>query len=66
MEERTGLPIPPSNTGAAEPEHDDRKLMGVKAILTLSALSAGLYYMKRLKWSALKTRQVAFREGGKF
>jgi len=45
---------------AAEPELEERKQMGVKAILLLSlALIPTLYY-KRLKWSVLKTRQLRF------
>jgi len=45
---------------ASEPEHDDRKLMGIKVLgLTFLALLASLY-VKRFKWSVLKTRRIKF------
>ena len=45
-------------TFAAEPEHDDRKRMGMKAI-TLLAISAGfMWYVKRHKWSVLTSRKI--------
>lgn len=50
-------------TWCAEPEHDDRKRMGMKAVAILSFLSAGLLYWKRHKWSTLKSRQVVYRPG---
>jgi len=45
---------------AAEPEHDDRQKMGLKALFVLSLMSASTFYFKKLKWSVLKTRVVAF------
>ena len=51
---------------AAEPEHDDRKRMGFKAMVTLSMLSAFLYYWKRVKWSTIKSRQVQFVKNARF
>eukprot|EP00126_Sphaerothecum_destruens_P011241 Sdes_comp20882_c0_seq1m17893 len=45
----------------AEPEHDDRKRMGVKAILILSACLMSAWYMKRFKWSPIKTRKIVYR-----
>lgn len=51
---------------SAEPEHDERKRMGVKAMFVLSTLLCGALYMKRHKWSALKSRQVVYKPGGKW
>eukprot|EP00041_Stephanoeca_diplocostata_P006677 m.91013 g.91013 ORF g.91013 m.91013 type:complete len:307 (-) comp16485_c0_seq1:349-1269(-) len=51
---------------AAEPEHDERKRMGMKAMIYLSILGALSFYFKRAKWSVLKSRQVKFVKGGKF
>jgi ubiquinol-cytochrome c reductase cytochrome c1 subunit len=45
---------------ASEPEHDERKLMGLKVLtLTTIAFFASLY-LKRIKWSVLKTRRIKF------
>jgi len=46
---------------AAEPEHDTRKQMALKAILMFSTLAAISYYLKRHKWSVLKSRKLAFK-----
>ena len=43
---------------AAEPEHDDRKLMGVKFILVLSLVWITAAYYKRWKWAPLKSRRI--------
>ncbi|EGD80800.1 cytochrome c1 [Salpingoeca rosetta] len=48
-------------TWCAEPEHDDRKRFGMKAMILLSLVSAGLFYFKRHKWSTLKSRVVAYK-----
>ncbi|KAL6065633.1 Ubiquinol--cytochrome-c reductase catalytic subunit CYT1 [Balamuthia mandrillaris] len=48
---------------ASEPEHDDRKKMGIKAIFLLTLGLAPTLYWKRLKWSVLKTRQIQFPKG---
>jgi ubiquinol-cytochrome c reductase cytochrome c1 subunit len=45
---------------AAEPEADDRRRMGFKAMLTLIALAIPLAYWKRLKFSTVKSRVVDF------
>lgn len=45
----------------AEPEHDLRKKMAIKAMLIFGSLTAVLYYYKRLKWSYLKSRQIQFK-----
>lgn len=44
----------------AEPEHDDRKRMGVKAMVMLSMLAGLLMYQKRQKWAPLKTRKITY------
>lgn len=44
----------------AEPEHDDRKQMGMKAIVVMTGLCAVLYYMKRSRFTVLKSRVVKF------
>ena len=43
---------------AAEPEHDDRKLMGAKWLFVLSLVLAQAIYFKRWKWAPLKSRKV--------
>jgi len=43
---------------AAEPEHDERKLMGVKWIFVLSLVLAQAVYYKRLRFAPLKSRKV--------
>lgn len=45
---------------AAEPEHDERHKTGLKALFVLSMMAVPTLYFKRLKWSVLKTRVVAF------
>jgi len=46
----------------SEPEHDDRKRMGIKTLIILSTASVALLYYKKLKWSLLKHRIVQFRK----
>ncbi len=43
---------------AAEPEHDERKKAGLKAVILFSALTAISLYVKRHKWSIIKTRKI--------
>lgn len=43
---------------AAEPEHDERKKIGLKAVILFSALTAISLYVKRFKWSVIKNRQI--------
>lgn len=44
----------------ARPEQDERRVMGFKVMIYLSALFACSWYVKRFKWSVLKTRKVQF------
>uniref|UniRef100_A0A3Q2TKU1 Cytochrome c-1 n=1 Tax=Fundulus heteroclitus TaxID=8078 RepID=A0A3Q2TKU1_FUNHE len=46
---------------AAEPEHDQRKRMGLKLLMGAAILVPLLYYMKRHRWSVLKSRKIAYR-----
>jgi len=47
-------------TWAASPEHDLRKKMGIKALTMLFLIAAPAYYIKRSKWSVLKSRKIVF------
>jgi ubiquinol-cytochrome c reductase cytochrome c1 subunit len=49
----------------AEPEHDDRKRMLIKAIGIFTILTALSYYAKRFRWSSLKTRKIEFKPKNK-
>ena len=44
---------------AAEPEHDERKKIGLKAVILFSALTAISLYVKRFKWSVIKSRKLS-------
>jgi len=43
---------------AAEPEHDERKKMGLKAMIIMSSLFLISIYVKRFKWSSIKNRKI--------
>ena len=45
---------------AAEPELDERKKYGLKAIIILSSLYLLSVWVKKFKWSAIKTRKIVF------
>ncbi|TFY80461.1 hypothetical protein EWM64_g3553 [Hericium alpestre] len=45
---------------AAEPEHDERKKTGIKAVILFSALTAISLYVKRFKWTVLKNRKIQY------
>lgn len=45
---------------ASEPEHDDRKRVGLKWILAITAAAALTGYYKRFRWAPLKTRSVSY------
>lgn len=44
----------------AEPEHDDRKRMALKALGMFSLLILISFYYKRHQWSSVKTRKIMF------
>jgi len=46
---------------ASEPEHDQRKRMGLKMLMGTAILAPLLYYMKRHRWAVLKSRKIAYR-----
>lgn len=45
----------------AEPEHDERKKMGMEWIGSFIILAFGMFYMKRFYWSLYKSRRLEFR-----
>lgn len=49
---------------ASEPEHDDRKRMGMKVLTILSVLLGVVYYWKRSRWNVLKTRKIVYYDKG--
>eukprot|EP00300_Choanocystis_sp_HF-7_P030533 c39390_g1_i1.p1 GENE.c39390_g1_i1~~c39390_g1_i1.p1 ORF type:complete len:272 (+),score=38.46 c39390_g1_i1:60-875(+) len=46
----------------AEPEHDQRKKMGVQWIVIMGVAAVLLGYMKRFRWAPIKTRKIEFRK----
>lgn len=44
----------------SEPDFDDRKRLLIKSAMILSFLTGICYYIKRHKWSALKSRKIFF------
>eukprot|EP01132_Coremiostelium_polycephalum_P007455 gene7455-9161_t len=47
---------------ASEPEHDERKKLGLKIILGLALIAGPVFYWKRLKWSSIKSRKISFKD----
>ncbi|EAU90205.1 hypothetical protein CC1G_05743 [Coprinopsis cinerea okayama7 len=45
---------------AAEPEHDERKKTGIKAVIIFSTLFALSLYVKRFKWNVIKNRKIVY------
>jgi len=45
---------------SAEPEMDERKKMGMKAIIVLSVLLGLSIWVKRYKWMPIKTRKIVY------
>jgi len=46
---------------AAEPELEDRKVLGSKALLVCGLLGGLTWYWKRQKWSVLKSSHLIYR-----
>lgn len=44
---------------AAEPEHDERKKTGIKAVILFSTLWVLSIYVKRFKWTSIKNRKIS-------
>lgn len=47
---------------AAEPEHDERKKLGIKAVIIFSTLFVISVYVKRFKWGPIKNRKICKRQ----
>ena len=47
-------------TWTASPEHDMRKKMSIKGLGMLSILAVLTYYVKRHKWSMIKSRKLVY------
>jgi len=45
---------------ASEPEHDDRKKIGLQAVILLSGMTAVSLYVKRFKWTVIKNRKLVY------
>ncbi|KAL8280269.1 hypothetical protein RQP46_007383 [Phenoliferia psychrophenolica] len=45
---------------ASEPEHDERKKMGFQAVIILSALTGLSIWVKKFKWTPIKTRKIVY------
>ena len=43
---------------ASEPELDQRKKMGLQAVIILSALTGLSIWVKKFKWTPIKTRKI--------
>lgn len=47
-------------TWAAEPEHDQRKKMGMQWLFAMVCMAAAAGFYKRMRWAPLKTRKVSY------
>jgi len=48
-------------TWAAEPQQDQRKLMGIKWLTAVGAVTFATAYYKRFKWGVLKSRRISYK-----
>lgn len=44
----------------SEPEHDERKRLGIKAVIVLSSLYLLSVWVKKFKWASIKSRKFVF------
>lgn len=44
----------------SEPEHDERKRLGLKAVIVLSSLYLLSVWVKKFKWAGIKSRKIVF------
>ena len=49
---------------SAEPEHDQRKKMGMQAMIIFSALFTLSIYVKKFKWAGIKNRKLFYNPPG--
>jgi len=49
---------------AAEPEHDDRKKMGVQWVIGLVIMAGFVGYAKRFRWGPIKARKIEYADAG--
>lgn len=47
-------------TWTASPEHDMRKKMSIKVLMILAITSGILFYMKRHRWTVIKSRKIVY------
>ena len=47
---------------ASYPEQDERKKLGMKALLVTGGLLGLAIYWKRFKWSYIKSRQIVYKQ----
>merc|ERR1712203_479051 len=45
---------------AAEPYRDQQRKMGIKVMVLMSIIGGFVYYMKRPRWSVLKSRKIVY------
>lgn len=50
---------------AAEPEHDERKRLGLKAVVILGMMIGASAWLKRWKWAPIKSRKIVYRPPNK-
>lgn len=48
-------------TWAAEPEMEERKLLGIKGVVAFMAMAGLAGYYKRLRWGPFKTRKISYK-----